>query len=117
NPAAVQAQMLQQVQARQMALEVARGGGFPSTALTILLAPVSAPRSAASTATAVKVEALPAVADYRGTHPDDTLLVLLQATAEPKLGLEHVTDVRVTRAVADTGRELVAKKVSDPPAG
>lgn len=123
-PAAPPAPAQQQpAQARQLQLQAlqaeaefrtaqTRMGIAPATVLTILLAPQSeGDRPPSDSATAVKIEALPPSDTHRVGQPADTLLVLLQATPEPKLGLEQLTDVRVLRAVANTGRELVANKV------
>lgn len=80
---------------------------------TVLLRPRSKPRPACVSG-AVRVEAGPFPANSIGSVPPDQIPLVLTATAEPRLKWEHVEAVRVTKAVDDAGRNLVAAPAGDP---
>jgi hypothetical protein len=112
-PAAVQqAAALRALVAQRQALLASATSATSAAPFNILLDPRPGPRLPASLATAVRVEAVPAIESVLAAYQADNLVGGLRATPEPRLGLEHVTGVRITRAVGATGQELIANLVN-----
>lgn len=95
-----------------------RQASIQQSALTsILLMPeTDEPKNPRSLETGIRVEALADIGELRSAQPKTTVLALLQATPEPRLALERVEDVRVTRATTADNLTLVSNMLPVQPA-